>query len=475
MTEPRQTPTYEANIPADLSGDGGMAARLAAMYFGEPMPWQPHLLDVMLARDGRDRFSASEVGISVPRQNGKSWVVRARCLYGALSGEKILYTCHHGDTSDEMFQELSAIFEDDENGELHDLLRHVRKTNGKQAIVLDNGGLIRFTTRTDSGGRGKSFDVLIYDEAQELTEPQQAALLPSISAGKKRNPQTIYLGTPPGAKCVGTVFGSLRRDVRRGDSAMAWIEWGADEVGDKNDRSRWYEYNPSLGAVLLLTAVESECSQMRPETFARERLGWWAPVAGGAEPALSAQDWERARRDAAMEGGKLAFGVKFSPDGRAVAVSWARAERSGGSYVELYDVAGTGGGTSAIADMLLRNRDEVAAVCVDGKSGADALIRRLADGGFPKRAVIPGSPAVVQAAAAMLKDELESGTLTHVESPALDESAVGSLRRAVGGNGGWGFGDGAGCMSAPVESASLALFAARTAKRDPRRNQEANF
>ncbi|MEF2855829.1 MAG: terminase family protein, partial [Collinsella intestinalis] len=195
--EPNQTPTYEANIPEDLTGDGAMAAELAALYFGDPMPWQPHLLDVMLARDSHDKFAAPEVGISIPRQNGKSFIVRARCLYGALNGEKILYTCHHGDTSDEMFQELSAIFEDEENDELHDLLKHVRKTNGKQAIVLKNGGLIRFTTRTDSGGRGKSFDVLILDEAQELTDSQQAALLPSISAGPKHNPQTIYLGTPP--------------------------------------------------------------------------------------------------------------------------------------------------------------------------------------------------------------------------------------------------------------------------------------
>ena len=84
---PRQTPTYEANIPESLSGDGEMAARLASAYFGEPMPWQPHLLDVMLARDERDKFIAKTMGISVPRQNGKSWVVRARCFYGALNGE----------------------------------------------------------------------------------------------------------------------------------------------------------------------------------------------------------------------------------------------------------------------------------------------------------------------------------------------------------------------------------------------------
>lgn len=204
----RQTPTYEANIPERLDGDGPMAAELASAYFGDPLPWQPHLLDAMLARDGRDKYLLRSIGISIPRQNGKSWDVRARCFHGALNGEKILYTCQHGDTSDQMFQELSRPFEDEDEPELNDLLLAVRKTNGQQAIKLKNGGLIRFTTRTDSLARGKTYDVLIYDEAQELTDKQQAASLPAISAGSKHNPQTIYLGTPPApttwARCSAT-------------------------------------------------------------------------------------------------------------------------------------------------------------------------------------------------------------------------------------------------------------------------------
>ena len=474
MTEPRKTPTFEANAPADLRGDGPMATKLAAAYFGDPMPWQPYLLDVMLARDGHDRYRASEVGISIPRQNGKSWVVRARCFYGALNGEKILYTCHHGDTSDEMFQELSRPFEDEDEPELRDLLKAVRKTNGKQAIYLRNGGAIRFTTRTDSGGRGKSFDTLIYDEAQELTDSQQAALLPAISAGKKGNPQTIYLGTPPDPKCTGTVFRALREAVRKGESGMAWIEWGAEEMGDKRDESRWYEYNPSLGSLLSIKAVRSECNQMQPDVFARERLGWWSPVGGSKALALDASKWAECERGAAMESGRLAFGVKFSPDGGTLAISWARAVKGGGSYVELYDVQGAGGGTANVADMLLRNRNEIAAVCVDGKTGAAALVQRLSDGRFPKRAIVQGTPAIAQAAATMLRDEVNAGTLGHIASPALDESAKRSVRREIGRDG-WGFGDGADSISAPIESASLALYAARTTRRNPDRRQEAVF
>lgn len=474
MMEPRQTPTFEANIPDDLSGDGRMACELASAYFGDPLPWQPHLLDAMLARDERDRYVLRSIGISVPRQNGKSWVVRARCFYGALNGEKILYTCQHGDTSDQMFQELAQAFEDESNPELHCLLLAVRRTNGQQAIKLRNGGLIRFTTRTDSLARGKTYDVLIYDEAQELTEKQQAASLPAISAGAKHNPQTIYLGTPPNPDNIGTVFLGLHEAVHSGKSKMGWIEWGATEIGDVNDEARWYEFNPSMGILLDHAAVKGEAEQMQPDVFARERLGWWSPVGGKGIYALISKKWRDCEVASAPREGKLAFGVKFSHDSLHAAVSWALADRDGPSYVELYDVMGSSGGTVAISDMLLRNRDEIACVCIDGKSGADALRRRMLDGGFPKTALVMGTPAIVQAASSMLSDEVNAGTLSHIASPALDDSATGSLKRDVGRDG-WGFADGPNSMAAPIESASLALWAARTTKRDPRREQEASF
>lgn len=197
-------------------------------------------------------------------------------------------------------------------------------------------------------------------------------------------------------------------------------------------------------------------------------------VGGANSYTLSSAKWKACEVAGPMREGKLAFGVKFSPDGSRVAVSWAKAERGGGSYVELYDLMGAEGGTVGISDMLLRNREEIACVCIDGKSGADALKQRLLDGRMPKSAIVMGSTAIVQAAATMLADEVNAGTTSHIESPALDDSATKSIKRDVGRDG-WGFGDGPDSSSAPIESASLALWAARTTKRDPRRKQEASF
>lgn len=452
-----------------------MAARLATGFFGEPFEWQRSVLNIMLSRDETDKYRVRTFGLAVPRQNGKSWDIRARCFYGAVvAGEKILYTCQHGDTSDEMFKDLSAPFDDEDEVELRSLLKYVRKTNGQQAIYLTNGGIIRFTTRTNSLARGKSYDVLIYDEAQELTKGQQEASLPTISASSKHNAQVIYIGTPPGPETQGTVFREMHDRVHSGDSKAAWFEWSVNEIGDVSDKARWYETNPSLGHLVDETAIEGELAGMSPDGFARERLGWWTPMLTLAT-AIPPGAWEACETTDPMRDGKLAYGVKFAPDGRSVALSVALAERGGPSYVELVDLAGSTRGTAWLSAWLIARRDRCACVVIDGKSGAAALAQRLRDGGMRRPGVVVEcNPSGVQAAAAMLVDEVGSKTLSHIASPALDESATRSVRRDIGRDG-FGFGDGPNSTSLPIESASLALWGARTSKRDPRRRQAVSW
>ena len=71
------------------------------------------------------------------------------------------------------------------------------------------------------------------------------------------------------------------------------------------------------------------------------------------------------------------------------------------------------------------------------------------------------------ASVGMLTDALNEQTVTWYEKQdALRESAVTSTKRAIGSAGGWGFG---GDTSAPIEACALALWGAKTAKRDPNR------
>jgi hypothetical protein len=465
----RQRPTFE-QVKESSRTDGPQAAQLASAFFGEPLEWQRHVLDVMLARDSSDKYVHHSVGISVPRQNGKSWDVRARCFYGVVTdGEKILYTCQHGDTADEMFKALSAPFEDEDNEELHELLLAVRKTNGQQAIYLKNGGLIRFTTRTNSLARGKSYDVLIYDEAQELTKAQQAASLPTISASKKHNTQTIYIGTPPGSNAPGEVFKPMHDRVHDGKAPdMAWMEWAAPEVVDPHDREWWYETNPSLGVLIDETAIEGEADQFDQYDFARERLGWWSPTEAVVH-AVPRGVWDATRIDAIGDryGGLMTFGVKFHPDGGTYSVVGCKAAKGRKAFaVEHIATETTAGGTRALAEWLAARYSKAACVVIDGQNGASALCDNLADMRPPRGFVRRPTSRDVVAASQTFVDLLADRSVSHTPDGELDAGAYNATRRSIGGNGGWGF-EG----SITLEAAALALWGARTTTRDPARKQ----
>lgn len=467
-----QEPTW-SNVSSLGVTDGPMAARLASEFFGDPLEWQSRVLDALLARDGRDKYAFHSFALSVPRQNGKSWDVLARCLYGIVAdGERILYTCQHGDTSDEMFRRLSGPFEDEDNEELSGMLVAVRKTNGQQAIYLKNGGYIRFTTRTNSLARGRSYDAIVYDEAQELTESQQAASLFAISASRKHNTQTIYLGTPPDPNCAGEVFRRLHDEAHAGSpQAVPWMEWAAGEIGDVADRARWERCNPSLHILIDETAVEGELGTLA-DTFARERLGWWSPTTK-ASRAIPEKDWDAAAIEAIGDSyrRKTALSVKFSPDGSTYALAGCKLDGKGRAAVELIELGTTENGTKALAAALYERRNAACVVVVDGLSGASALCDNLAELNAPRGYVKRPTAGDVVAAATGFADALADGSLAHTAQPALDDSARHAVKRAVGKRGGWGFGSSGPHDSTAVEAAANALWGARNTKRDPKRKQ----
>jgi hypothetical protein len=79
--------------------------------------------------------------------------------------------------------------------------------------------------------------------------------------------------------------------------------------------------------------------------------------------------------------------------------------------------------------------------------------------------VIRPTAKQVIAAVSMLTDSLNTQTTTWYDAQSdLRESAITSVKRPI--SGGWGFG---GENSAPIEACSLALWGAKTTKRDPNR------
>lgn len=454
--------------------DGKDASELAAAYGLAPFEWQQDILDSWLGRDKNDKYTATSCGLSVPRQNGKNAVLEMRELYGLTCiGEKILHTAHQVKTVKKAFQRLASFFDNPrEYPELAEMVVQIRRTNGEEAIHLVNGGSIEFSARSRSAARGFTVDVVVFDEAQELTDDQFEAIMSTMAAAPLGNRQLIYTGTPPSPSSPGEVFPRVRSIALSGDDKrQAWHEWSVESIGDVSDRSRWYETNPSMGILLDEQFTETEHRQMSEDGFARERLGWW--MSTNQSVVISQSEWNAIASDNPPTEGRLAFAVKFSPDGANVALAGCRVPDEGIPHVELIEYCSMNKGITWLADWLIERKDNTAVMVIDGKSHADELVAQLKNGGVSKRAIVLPTTADVIASSTRFLSAVREKRVTHFDQSALNKAISECKKRPVGKSGGWSWGGIADADSSPVEAVSYAYWGDITTKRRPGRKVRA--
>lgn len=456
--------------------DGDDAALLMEAYSNRLNAWQKLILDCWLGKDENGDYNVNSAGLSVPRQNGKNVCIEALEFFGlVMNGEKFIHTAHQVRTAKKSFHRLEQIFTDRRHPEIMETVKNIRYTNGEECIELINGGTVEFLARSRQAARGfDGVSRIIFDEAQELTDDQMEATMATLAASKTGTRQMIFAGTPPYPNCPGEVF-RRRRQACLSDPGPhdAWHEWSvaAENIGEikAGDRSIWYMTNPSLGTWLTEEFTENEFTTLSMDGFARERLGWWSPVLTEAvDKAINAKAWEECKSSEKKPEGKTAYGVKFTPDGATVALAGAVIPKEGPARISLIEKKQTGQGIQWLSDWLNERSKTACCVVIDGRNGVDVLVDKITGktGNWKvKNSVIRPGVRDVIASVSMLTDALSEKSVTWYEfQDELNDSALSSVKRPIGG--GWGFG---GENPAPIEAAALALWGAKTSKRDPDR------
>ena len=452
--------------PEYLKSDGYDAVKLLSIGDLILDPWQSDAMDDWMAISPSGKWVCKTCGLSVPRQNGKTGLLAGRSESGMLMyNETVLYTAHLQKTATETFEEMANFFD---SPKLRKYIKDIKTALGREQIILKSGAKVKFLARTRNGGRGQHGDLLIFDEAQELDDDAQASFIPAISASL--NPQTIYAGTPPDPNITGDVFRRIREKTINGETkATSWLEFSVDEIGDVHNQKRWAATNPALGRRILLSTIEGESEQMDADTFARERLGWWTPIATErVDYAINKDLWDACVSDESKPEGKTAYGVKFSPDGSVVSLCGAVIDENGKIRISLIDKRSTGEVTQWRADCLNDRYKKASCVVIDGRNGVDVLVDKIKDTWKYKNSVIRPNTKDVIGAVSMLMNDLSEKTITwYSKQVVLRDSALTSTKRSIGG--GWGFG---GDDSTPIEACSLALWGVKTTKRDPNKQMK---
>lgn len=327
------------------------------------------------------KWSSFEVGIVVPRQNGKGALLEIRCLAGlTLFGEQlILHSAHQMKTAKEAFRRIEKLFENWDD--LRRRVKKVDKSKGEEGIELLTGQRLRFVARSKDSARGFSGDCVILDEAYALDQDELDALLPTMSA--MPNPQVWYTSTPPLGPA--TALASLRKRGMAGSRRVAYFEWSPapgfaptpkkDPATDA-DWQALRETNPAMGIRLSEEFAETERATLDDGGYARERLGVWPPEADGSWLVISEDQWE-ARLDPESEiDGTVAVCIDTTPTRSHSCISVAGRRDDGDRHVE---VAVHREGVTWVVRRLKKiiAEQNVCVVVVDGAGPAASLLPDL--------------------------------------------------------------------------------------------------
>lgn len=440
-------------------------------------PEQELVLAASLGVRDDGRWQTREVGVNMPRQNGKGEILIARELFGLFElGERlIIHTAHEFKTSAEHFNRLESVVRD--SPDLHALVKRnpsgrivgYRYSHGEESIELQSGARIEFKTRTKSGMRGfAGVDLLVLDEAMIISEAAHSSAMPIIRASKaERGPQLWYTGSAVDQEMHdnGVVWTRVReRGIAGDDPALAYFEWSVDaehpdDVTDEMalDHDLWQQVNFAIvrGRVTL-EHMEWERRAMSFRGFVVELLGAgdYPPTDLSADVLVSIEEWLNLADPESVVLDPVCIAFDVSPERHTSVVAAGRNER-GIMHVELLHANhGTGWLTERLVKLYARH--EVAEIVCDGYGPAAAMARKAEEAGIKVRRL--DSNEYGQACGAFV-DAVGEQALRHLGQEELMAAIRGAKARPLVDRWAWSRTKSTVNIS-PLVAATLALYSA---------------
>jgi len=382
------------------------AITLATRVRKAQLPWQEDTLRGILTVEPDGMFTHPTSVVIAPRQNGKTLsAAELRIVYGAFArAETVVYSAQRWLTAKSIYLRIKRLIVSRPS-----LKRRafgwvcsqgvagfsVRHDDGTETVVM-------FITRSGDFRGPDEIDLVIYDEAYNLTDSEMSAIGPTQLAA--HNPQTIYLSSAVNQEihANGHVLALIRHRahesirLRSKRTGVYFAEYAAPapapDLPDsqrralREDPATWKLANPSYGVIQTEAKVRKLLNELKPKSFEVEVLGWgdWPPVGDTAGRVFGVTAWAD-RTDPmpdVVNGYPRVIGVERNLSNKVWAIGGAQYHCDGTAHVEI-GWSGLGSPTEVAERLvdIVTDADPVA-LLIDQRSPAAVLKTYLLKAGI---------------------------------------------------------------------------------------------
>ena len=446
-----QEPRYHCENPLVAQADDSrsiQAAQFASRITGSRcLPWQWSELRGWTLLNTQGLWLHREVCLVNTRQQGKTEALVWRIIYGLFYlGETQVYSAQLGLTADAVFARVVEIIESRE-----DLYpRILSKTGGSQGrgdikVRARDGsiGHLRCGVRSTNLGRGlDQIDLVVFDEAYDLTEADTAALTGSQVASQ--NAQTIYASTAPVASihryCA--IFAGIRdrgkaghNDVEALDPELWYSEYcapppSADErerAAARLDRDNWRLASPSHGVISKDRDIDAIRKVLCINAngialWEADYLGWgeWPTTEESREPVIPIEEVWLPLVDLAPElVGQTVIAVSRTQDKKRWAFAAGRRRADGAVALELGKYAVMNLGQASRYLLQLIQAYDPPEVVMEGHDPGVDLVPVMRKLGVDIRLTTANEFAI---ASSLFISMATSGDICHTDQPIIREA-----------------------------------------------------
>lgn len=432
-----QIPRIES-VPPFVTSAGQAAIDRAAVAKLELDPWQCRVLYGALGQRADSRWVSPEVGLVVPRQDGKGVIVESASLTGLYDQKaQIVYTSHLLSSAKKMMIRIQGLIES--VPEFDRDVKRIRFSNDEMSIELKSLARMDFVPRSASNARGWTGDIVFIDEAFAAQTDHMGALMPIMLT--RDNWQIWYVSMA--GKVTSDVLRQVRRRGINSGLGLVYFEWSIDDEVYRSAPEyvssmpvAWAQANPAYGLRIRPESFAALQRSMDPVEFARECLGVWDDPRG--VPLINIALWNALADQESRIVGPMVFSVDADVDLTSASISVAGYRADGLPHLELVDHRP---GVEWVIPRMVELNEAWSPIVwmVDASGPIGALLLGLLEVGIEPEQVIGREWA--HACGELLKAVMDplGDKLRHIGQQDVEDALRVAKKRPVG-DGSWAFG-----------------------------------